>query len=89
MYGLMYGLYSRAASNQERPMMARVRYILLFDYASDKLLGQKRKIYDFINSFLFYLTFSETKVVKASQFHHHACFYTMGGISQNLSKNYI
>ena len=22
----MYGLYSRAASNQERPMMARVRY---------------------------------------------------------------
>ena len=23
----MYGLYSRAASNQERPMMARVRYI--------------------------------------------------------------
>ena len=26
-FGLMYGLYSRAASNQERPMMARVRYI--------------------------------------------------------------
>ena len=25
-FGLMYGLYSRAASNQERPMMARVRY---------------------------------------------------------------
>ena len=24
---LMYGLYSRAASNQEWPMMARVRYI--------------------------------------------------------------
>ena len=24
---LMYGLYSRAASNQERPMMARVRYL--------------------------------------------------------------
>ena len=24
-FGLMYGLYSRAASNQERPMMARVR----------------------------------------------------------------
>ena len=23
----MYGLYSRAASNQERPMMARVRYM--------------------------------------------------------------
>ena len=23
----MYGLYSRAASNQERPMMAPVRYI--------------------------------------------------------------
>ena len=26
--GLMYGLYSRAASNQERLMMARVRYVL-------------------------------------------------------------
>ena len=26
-FGLMYGLYSRAASNQERPMMARVRYL--------------------------------------------------------------
>ena len=26
---LMYGLYSRAASNQERLMMARVRYIML------------------------------------------------------------
>ena len=25
----MYGLYSRAASNQERPMMARVRYLNL------------------------------------------------------------
>ena len=25
---LMYGLYSRAASNQERPMMARVRYLV-------------------------------------------------------------
>ena len=25
----MYGLYSRAASNQERPMMARVRYVEL------------------------------------------------------------
>ena len=25
-FGLMYGLYSRAASNQERPMMAHVRY---------------------------------------------------------------
>ena len=24
-FGLIYGLYSRAASNQERPMMARVR----------------------------------------------------------------
>ena len=24
---LIYGLYSRAASNQERPMMARVRYV--------------------------------------------------------------
>ena len=24
-FGLMYGLYSRASSNQERPMMARVR----------------------------------------------------------------
>ena len=23
----MYGLYSRAASNQERPMMARIRYV--------------------------------------------------------------
>ena len=28
-FGLMYGLYSRAASNQERPMMARVRYFFL------------------------------------------------------------
>ena len=26
-FGLMYCLYSRAASNQERPMMARVRYL--------------------------------------------------------------
>ena len=26
-FGLMYGLYSRAASNQERPMMARVGYL--------------------------------------------------------------
>ena len=26
---LMYGLYSRAASNQERLMMARVRYVYL------------------------------------------------------------
>ena len=26
-FGLMYGLYSRAASNQERLMRARVRYI--------------------------------------------------------------
>jgi hypothetical protein len=26
----MYGLYSRAASNQERPMMARVRYAFVF-----------------------------------------------------------
>ena len=26
----MYGLYSRAASNQERPMMARVRYLFFF-----------------------------------------------------------
>jgi hypothetical protein len=26
-FGLMYGLYSRAASNQERPMMARVWYM--------------------------------------------------------------
>ena len=25
----MYGLYSRAASNQERPMMARVRYVFI------------------------------------------------------------
>ena len=30
-FGLMYGLYSRAASNQERPMMARVRYLLIID----------------------------------------------------------
>ena len=29
-FGLMYGLYSRAASNQERPMEARVRYTTLF-----------------------------------------------------------
>ena len=29
-FGLMYGLYSRAASNQERPMMARVRYAFVF-----------------------------------------------------------
>ena len=28
-FGLIYGLYSRAASNQERPMMAGVRYISL------------------------------------------------------------
>ena len=28
----MYGLYSRAASNQERPMMARVRYIEFQEY---------------------------------------------------------
>ena len=28
-FGLMYGLYSRAASNQERPMMAHVRYFWL------------------------------------------------------------
>ena len=46
--GLMYGLYSRAASNQERPMMARVRYskkstkfyeistLLLFTVHTDK-----------------------------------------------------
>ena len=27
----MYGLYSRAASNQERSMMARVRYDILVD----------------------------------------------------------
>ena len=27
-FGLMYDLYSRAASNQERPMMARLRYVL-------------------------------------------------------------
>ena len=25
----MYGLYSRAASNQEGPMMARVRYVVV------------------------------------------------------------
>ena len=25
-FGLMYGLYSRAASNQELPMIARIRY---------------------------------------------------------------
>ena len=30
----MYGLYSRAASNQERPMMARVRYSE-FSYLKD------------------------------------------------------
>ena len=29
----MYGLYSRAASNQERPMMARVRYGKRFRFA--------------------------------------------------------
>ena len=33
-FGLMYGLYSRAASNQERPMMARVRYIYLLEQES-------------------------------------------------------
>ena len=27
---LMYGLYSRAASNQERLMMARVRYLVMY-----------------------------------------------------------
>jgi hypothetical protein len=26
-FNLMYGFYSRAASNQERPMMARIRYL--------------------------------------------------------------
>ena len=30
-FGLVYGLYSRAASNQERLMMARVRYILFIN----------------------------------------------------------
>ena len=28
--GLMYGLHSRATSNQERPMMARSRYLFFF-----------------------------------------------------------
>ena len=28
-FGLMYGLYSGAASNQERPLMTRIRYMLL------------------------------------------------------------
>ena len=26
----MYGLYSREASNQDQPMMARVRYVIIF-----------------------------------------------------------
>ena len=42
-FGLMYGLYSRTASNQERLMMARVRYILLFD--------KPVSIYEFENEF--------------------------------------
>ena len=32
---LMYGLYSRAASNQERLMMARVRYITFLGLTTD------------------------------------------------------
>ena len=34
---LMYGLYSRAASNQERLMMARVRYLL--EYTNEAIKG--------------------------------------------------
>ena len=32
----MYGLYSRAACNQERPMMARVRYLQVLSVLSQK-----------------------------------------------------
>ena len=34
----MYGLYSRAACNQERLMMARVRYVIFFCFFSFSLL---------------------------------------------------
>ena len=30
----MYGLYSRAASNQERPMMTRVRYSVFITWSA-------------------------------------------------------
>ena len=42
---LMYGLYSRAASNQERPMMARVRYL--------RVSNLKKKM-DIFSNFLAY-----------------------------------
>ena len=50
-FGLMYGLYSRAASNQERPMMARVRYIKYYGRGdnyecSEKNSGVIKQFYD-------------------------------------------
>ena len=35
----MYGLYSRAASNQERLMMARIRYVSRFELPMVENLG--------------------------------------------------
>ena len=37
----MYGLYSRAVSNQERVMMARVRYVYQLIYFNPILIGFK------------------------------------------------
>ena len=51
-FGPMYGLYSRAASNQERPMMARVRYTTLYPGRNIKvaaLLNQDIKLYYFFD----------------------------------------
>ena len=46
-FGLMYGLYSRTASNQERPLMVRVRYIIFLDRCEKQiiLLGKSKIIF--------------------------------------------
>ena len=45
-FGLMYGLYSRAACNQERLIMARVRYINFINLASPR--SNKHSYYNYL-----------------------------------------
>jgi hypothetical protein len=63
-FGLMYGLYSRVASNQERPMMGRVQYIHLIRSNNisrrDKNWPRQLLKVAFIQKVLVHLSFPQT-----------------------------
>ena len=72
----MYGLYSRAASNQERPMMARVRYVKKKDksYRFLCLLSFILFYYLVLLAFVFKLNFVPITIVCYVKFTHERVF---------------